>query len=116
MIALFPSMAWAQEQAGWTLTVYLQAKFGWSKVYVEADGPFGVTQSGWFATGVGAYATLQLPSSDFPAGYTYKIGISGPGLTDLTEWFAATSTGQDQTFTYVYNDPGSGADQLIGPQ
>jgi hypothetical protein len=107
------SIAMAQEQASyWTLTFYIHAKFGWSSVSVYAYGPFGAQKGGWFDTGVGAYATIDLPSSDFPSGYTYKISIMGPGITDLPSTFVATSNGQDQTYTYEYNPYGS--DSLTG--
>jgi hypothetical protein len=105
VIAIFPTAVIAQAQEDyWTLTVWLHPAFGTSHVYVEAYGPFGDTVGYWFPTGIGAYATLQLPYSEFPAGYYYKIGI-GTGILGsiLPSWFTETSTGQNQVFTYDGN-------------
>jgi hypothetical protein len=88
-----------ESQESWTLTVYLKPAFGTTSLYVEAYGPFGDHVGDTFVTGVGASATLQLPQSEFPSGYYFKIGV-GTDASSITYYGSYTSNGQDQTFTY----------------
>jgi len=97
----------------WTLTVYLHPAFGTDKVYVQAYGPFGAHEGQWFSNGVNAYATLTLQASDFPQGYTYKIGIGSGFLGSLfTKDFTTTATGYDMVYNYVNS---GNVDHLYGP-
>jgi hypothetical protein len=74
----------------WTLTVYLKPAFGTTSLYVEAYGPFGDHVGDTFSTGVGATAALQLPQSEFPSGYYFKIGV-GTDASSITYYGPYTS-------------------------